>query len=103
MAEEGKAVFSAIPVIGEERMAVLRDHILKFLIGTGAPPDYAVQAARIEQELGMSRDEMRAVHMKILTEGLVAERARMGHIGLSERGQFVARQLSEPPKPDEDD
>lgn len=102
MAEQGKAVFSAIPDIPPERMASLREHLLTFLIGTGTPPDYAVQAAKIEQELGMSRDEMRAVHMKILTEGLVAERARMGHIGLSERGQFVARQLVDPPKPDED-
>ena len=95
-------VFSAIPEISPERMALLREHMLKFLIGTGAPPDYAVQAAKIEQELGMSRDEMRAVHMKILTEGLVAERARMGHIGLSERGQFVARQLVDPQPQDED-
>lgn len=102
MAEQGKAVFSAIPDIPSERMASLREQMLKFLIGMGAPPDYALQAARIEQALGMSRDEMRAVHMKILTEGLVAERARMGHIGLSERGQFVARQLVDPPKPDED-
>lgn len=89
-------VFSAIPEIPQDRMAALREKLLKFLIRTGAPPDYSVQAARIEQELGMSRDEMRAVHMKILTEGLVAERARMGHIGLSERGQLVAGQLIEP-------
>jgi hypothetical protein len=102
MAEEGKAVFSAIPVIDPERMASLREQMLKFLVTTGAPPDYAVQAMKIEQALGMSRDEMRAVHMKILTEGLVAERARMGHIGLSERGQFVAGQLINPPPPDED-
>ena len=100
MVEPGKAVFSAIPEISQDRMAVLRELLLKFLIATGAPPDYAVQAARIEQELGMSRDEMRAVHMKILTEGLVAERARMGHIGLSERGQFVARELVDPPPDD---
>ncbi len=93
-------VFSAIPEIPQDRMAALRERLLKLLIGTGAPPDYAVQAARIEQELGMSREEMRAVHMKILTEGLVAERARMGHIGLSERGQLVARQLADPPTPD---
>ncbi len=96
-------VFSAIPDITPERMASLRERLLKFLIGTGAPPDYAVQAAKIEQELGMSRDEMRAVHMKILTEGLVAERARMGHIGLSERGQFVARQLVDPQPSDDED
>ena len=94
-------VFSAIPTIDSDRMASLREQLLKFLIGTGTPPDYTVQAAKIEQELGMSRDEMRAVHMKILTEGLVAERARMGHIGLSERGQFVARQLTDP-QPDAD-
>ncbi len=90
-------VFSAIPDIASERMALLREQLLKFLIGNGAPPDYSVQAAKIEQELSMSREEMRAVHMKILTEGLVAERARMGHIGLSERGQFVARQIVDPP------
>jgi hypothetical protein len=102
MAEEGKMVFSAIPDISPDRMASLREQLLKFLLGNGGPPDYTIQAAKIEQELGMSRDEMRAVHMKILTEGLVAERARMGHIGLSERGQFVARALVEPPPPDDD-
>lgn len=92
-------VFSAIPDIAPDRMAALREQLLKFLIGSGAPPDYSIQALKIEQELGMSREEMRAVHMKILTEGLVAERARMGHIGLSERGQFIARKLVDPNAP----
>lgn len=101
MTEQGKMVFSAIPDIAPERMAALREQLLKFLLGSGAPPDFSIQAAKIEQELGMSRDEMRAVHMKILTEGLVAERSRMGHIGLSERGQLIARQLAAP-QPDED-
>ncbi len=86
--------FSAIPEIAPDRMAILRAELLKFLIGAGAPPDYAIRSPQIEQELGLSRDEMRAVHMKILTEGLIAERARMGHIGLSQRGQVIARGLT---------
>jgi hypothetical protein len=95
MIKQGKMVFSAIPEIAPERMAILRAELLKFLIGSGAPPDYSIQSLQIEQELGLSRDEMRAVHMKILTEGLIAERARMGHIGLSERGLLIARRLTE--------
>jgi len=88
-------VFSAIPEIAPERMAILRAELLKYLLGSGAPPDYSLQSLQIERGLGLSRDEMRAVHMKILTEGLIAERARMGHIGLSERGQLIARCLAE--------
>lgn len=95
MTEPGKMIFSAIPELAPDRMAILRAQLLKFLIGSGVPPDYSLQALQIEQELGLSRDEMRAVHMKILTEGLIAERARMGHIGLSERGQIIARGLAQ--------
>lgn len=95
MTEQGKMIFSAIPEIAPDRMAVLRAELLKYLIGSGAPPDYSLQSLQIERGLGLSRAEMRAVHMKILTEGLIAERARMGHIGLSERGQLIARGLAQ--------
>lgn len=89
-------IFATIPEMPPERLADLRARVLKFLIRHGAPPDYAVQAVEIERELGVSREEVRAVHMKILTEGLIAGRPRMGFIGLSERGQLAARRLVEP-------
>jgi hypothetical protein len=44
---------------------------------------------------------MRAVHMAILTQGFVAERARMGHIGLSGPGQIAAKALINPPPEDD--
>ena len=96
MPEHPPMIFATIPEMPQERLAELRARVLKLLIRLGAPPDYAVQAAEIERELGVSRDEVRAVHMKILTEGLIAGRPRMGFIGLSERGQMVARRLVEP-------
>jgi hypothetical protein len=86
---------SAIPELAPERLKALRAQMLNFLYTAGSPPDYAVQAARIESELGLSRDEIRAVHHHILTQGLVAERARMGHIGLSVAGQIAAKFLRE--------
>lgn len=87
---------SAIPVLPPERLETLRAQILQYLYTTGAPPDYSVAASRIETELGMTRDEIRAVHNHILLQGLVAERARMGHIGLSGPGQLAAKMLIEP-------
>ncbi len=89
-------VFNAIPDIPKDRLADLRVRMLTLLISLGRPPNYAVQAEQIEQRLGVSRDEVRAVHMKILTEGLIAGRPHDGQIGLSERGQLVARRLIEP-------
>lgn len=96
MSQNAPMVFNAIPELPKDRLADLRARVLTLLISLGAPPNYAVQAEQIEQELGMSRDEMRAVHMKILTEGLIAGRPHAGRIGLSERGQMVARGLIEP-------
>ncbi len=93
--------YSAIPQLPPERIAELRVQVLRFIYETGSPPDHSVPAAKIETELGLSRDEMRAVHMAILTEGLVAERARMGHIGLSGPGQIKAKALFDP-QPEED-
>jgi hypothetical protein len=52
-------------------------------------------AASIEADLKFTRDEIRAVHMAILTEGLVAERARSGFIGLSQRGRIEAQALKD--------
>lgn len=86
---------SAIPQLPPERLEALRAQILHYLYTTGSPPDYSVQAARIETELGLTRDEIRAVHHHILVQGLVAERARMGHIGLSVAGQIAAKFLHE--------
>ncbi len=83
--------YSAIPTIPEDRMQVLRKQLLLYLFEKGTPPDHAMASASIEQELGFSRDELRAVHMLILTEGLVAERARFGFIGLSQRGRIEAQ------------
>ncbi|WP_036257249.1 hypothetical protein [Methylocapsa aurea] len=87
---------SAIPQLPPERLEELRAQLLQYLYATGAPPDHSVPAARIEAELGLTRDEMRAVHNHILLQGLVAERARMGHIGLSTPGKIAAKQLIEP-------
>lgn len=87
---------SAIPQLSAERLEELRVQLLQYLYKTGSPPDYAVAAARIETELGLNRDEIRAGHHHILVLGFVAERARMGHIGLSELGQIAARRLAEP-------
>ncbi len=96
MAMEGKVAASAIPQLAPERLETLRAQMLQYIYTTGAPPDYSVPAAKIETELGLTRDEIRAAHNHILVEGLVAERARMGHIGLSEKGQFTAKMLAEP-------
>jgi hypothetical protein len=96
MATEGKVAASAIPQLPPERLETLRAELLQYLYKTGAPPDYSVPAAKIETELGLTRDEMRAVHNHILVQGLVAERARMGHIGLSTPGQIAAKGLIEP-------
>jgi len=85
--------FSAIPTIDEDRLAIVRRAILLFLIEKGSPPDYAQPAATLERELSLTRDELRAAHMAILHEGLVAERARSGHIGLSGRGQIIANAI----------
>lgn len=87
---------SAIPQLPPERLEELRGALLGYLYKTGSPPDYSVPAAKIEADLGFSRDEMRAVHNYILNQGLVAERARMGHIGLSTPGQIAAKNLVEP-------
>jgi hypothetical protein len=86
---------SAIPELSPERMAELQEKVLLFIFQTGSPPDHAVPAAKIENELGLTRDEMRAVHHHILVKGYVAERARSGHIGLSVPGQIAARALLE--------
>ncbi|HEY1736506.1 MAG TPA: hypothetical protein VGG12_07670 [Methylovirgula sp.] len=89
-------VFNTIPELPKDRLADLRARVLTLLISLGSPPNYSVEARQIERELGLSRDEVRAVHMKILTEGLIAGRASDGQIGLSERGQTVARDLAGP-------
>ncbi|ACB94091.1 hypothetical protein [Beijerinckia indica] len=98
---------SAIPVLSPERLEELRVKIVPYLYTTGAPPDHAVQAAKIEQDLGLTRDEIRAIHHHILLLGYVAERARSGFIGLSGKGQRIARQLIDPtieePEDDLDD
>ncbi|WOJ89767.1 hypothetical protein RZS28_00165 [Methylocapsa polymorpha] len=96
MATEGKIAASAIPQLPPERLETLRAELLQYLYKTGAAPDYSVPAARIEAELGLTRDEIRAVHNYILMQGLVAERARLGHIGLSTPGQIAAKGLIEP-------
>jgi hypothetical protein len=87
--------FSAIPTIPEDRMQMLRKQLLLYLYEKGTPPDHAMSAASIEKELEFTRDEIRAVHMAILTEGLVAERARSGFIGLSQRGRIEAQSLKD--------
>jgi hypothetical protein len=87
---------SAIPQLPAERLEELRVLLLDYLYKTGSPPDYAVQAMKIESELGLTRDEIRAGHNYILELGYVAERARMGHIGLSELGQIMAKRQTEP-------
>lgn len=87
---------SAIPQLPAERLEELRVQLLQYLYSTGSPPDYAVAATRIEADLGLTRDEIRAGHHHILVLGYVAERARMGHIGLSEQGQIAARRLKDP-------
>jgi len=86
---------SAIPQLPAERLEELRVLLLDYLYKTGSPPDYAVQAARIESELGLTRDEIRAGHNHILELGYVAERARTGFIGLSELGQIRAKGLKD--------
>jgi DNA-binding GntR family transcriptional regulator len=96
MAKHPPMIFATIPEMPQERLSELRARVLELMIRNGAPPDYAMPAAEIERELGVSRGELRAVHMKILTEGLIAGRPRMGVIGLSPRGQSVARRLVEP-------
>jgi hypothetical protein len=87
--------FSAIPTIGAERLQELRQQLLLYLYEKGTPPDHAMRATSIETDLNITRDEMRAVHMSILTEGLVAERARSGFIGLSQRGRIEAQALKD--------
>jgi len=87
--------YSAIPKIDEDRLAAVRRAILLYLIEKGSPPDYAQPAAAIERDLSLTRDELRAAHMAILHEGLVAERARSGHIGLSTRGQIEANAIKD--------
>jgi len=87
--------FSAIPTVAADRLQELRQLLLLYLYERGAPPDYAMRAAAIETDLNITRDEMRAVHMAILTEGLVAERARSGFIGLSQRGRIEAQALKD--------
>ena len=84
---------SAIPELPPERLAELREQILVYIFKTGTPPDHAVPAVKIESELGLTRDEMRAVHHHILVKGYVAERARMGQIGLSVPGKIAAQAL----------
>ncbi|WP_026605957.1 hypothetical protein [Methylocapsa acidiphila] len=98
---EGKIVASAIPQLSPERLEALRAELLQYLFKTGAPPDHSVPAAKIEAELGLTRDEIRAVHNYILTQGLVAERARMGHIGLSTPGLIAAKALIDPDPEDD--
>jgi hypothetical protein len=93
MVEQQK--YSAIPTIPEERMQTLRKQLLLYLFEKGTAPDHAMPSASIEKELEFTRDELRAVHMLILTEGLVAERARFGFIGLSQRGRIEALALKE--------
>ncbi|WP_020175534.1 hypothetical protein [Methyloferula stellata] len=94
MAEETQK-YSAIPTLAEERMQVLRRQLLLYLYEKGAPPDHAMASASIEKDLEFTRDELRAVHMAILNEGLVAERARFGFIGLSQRGRIEAQALKD--------
>jgi hypothetical protein len=84
---------SAIPDFPPERLEKLLEQILVYIFKTGTPPDHSVAAAKIESELGFTRDEMRAVHHHILVKGYVAERARMGHIGLSVPGKIAAQAL----------
>ena len=76
-----------------EKLAILRPLVLKYVYSNGTGPDLSVPVAKMEQDLGLEREEMRAVHMAILVEGLVAERARSGHIGLSQKGKFEAQDL----------
>jgi hypothetical protein len=87
--------FSAIPTLPEERIAIIRKQLLFYLIERGAPPDYSMRAADIEKDLELTRDELRAVHIAILNEGLVAERARTGFIGLSEKGQITVQAIKD--------
>lgn len=87
------APLSAIPEFPPERMDTLREQILLFIYKTGTPPDHSVSIAKIESELGFTRDEMRAVHNHILLKGYVAERARAGHIGLSVPGKVAVKAL----------
>ncbi len=87
---------SLIPQLPAERLEELRVLLLDYLYKTGSPPDFTVQAARIEAELGLTRDEIRAGHNHILELGFVAERARTGFIGLSELGQIMAKRLKDP-------
>ena len=87
--------FSAIPTLVPERLELLRKQLLLYLYEKGTPPDHAMQAAAIERDLQFTRDEIRAVHMAILNEGLVAERARSGFIGLSQRGRIEAQSLKD--------
>jgi len=87
--------YSSIPTVSPDRLEVLRKELLLYLFERGAPPDHAMPAASIEADLKFTRDEIRAVHMAILTEGLVAERARSGFIGLSQRGRIEAKSLQE--------
>jgi hypothetical protein len=87
--------YSAIPVVASDRLETLRKQLLLYLYEKGTPPDHAMSAAAIETDLQFTRDEIRAVHMAILTEGLVAERARSGFIGLSQRGRIEAQALKD--------
>ncbi len=87
--------YSAIPTLTADRLEVLRKQLLIYLYEKGTAPDYAMRAAAIETDLGFSRDEIRAVHFAILNEGLVAERARSGFIGLSQRGRIEAQALKD--------
>jgi hypothetical protein len=87
---------SAIPVLPPERLKELQTKLLVYLIQNGQPPDYAVSAAKIEQELQLTRDEIRATHNHMLYAGQIAERGRSGHIGLSGPGQLAAKLLLEP-------
>jgi hypothetical protein len=87
---------SAIPVLPPERLKELQAKMLRYLIENGQPPDYAVSAAKIEQDLGITRDEIRATHNHMLYAGQIAERGRSGHIGLSGPGQLAAKMLLEP-------
>lgn len=84
---------SAIPQLPDERLEELRVQLLRYLFTTGSPPDFSIPATKIESDLGLTRDEIRAGHHHILVLGYVAERARMGHIGLSELGQIAAKRL----------
>ncbi len=87
--------YSAIPVVAADRLQDLRKQLLLYLYERGTAPDHAMPAAAIEADLKFTRDEIRAVHMAILTEGLVAERARSGFIGLSQRGRIEAQSLKD--------